>query len=41
MLDIKVAIVGVGNCAKSLYEGVSFYADNPKETIGLIHPKIG
>lgn len=41
MTKIKVAIVGVGNCAKSLYEGVSFYTDNPKETIGLIHPKIG
>ncbi len=38
---IKVAIVGVGNCAKSFYEGVSFYSDNPQEKIGLMHFKIG
>lgn len=41
MQKIKVAIIGVGNCAKSLVEGVAFYAQNPKENIGLIHPKVG
>ncbi|MEK7471284.1 MAG: inositol-3-phosphate synthase [Patescibacteria group bacterium] len=41
MKKIKVAIVGVGNCAKSLVEGVTFYSKNPNETIGLIHFKVG
>jgi len=41
MSKIKVAIVGVGNCAKSLYEGVCFYSDNPQEKIGLMHPRVG
>ena len=41
MKPIKVAIVGVGNCAKSLVEGVTFYSKNINETIGLIHFKVG
>lgn len=41
MGEIKVAIIGVGNCAKSLYEGVCYYTDNPKDTVGLIHPTVG
>ncbi|MFA6050374.1 MAG: inositol-3-phosphate synthase [Candidatus Paceibacterota bacterium] len=41
MQKIKVAIIGTGNCAKSLVEGVTFYSKNPKETVGLIHPKVG
>ena len=41
MKKIKVAIIGVGNCAKSLVEGVTFYSKNPNETIGLIHYKVG
>ena len=28
---IKVGIIGVGNCAKSLVEGVQYYAENNKE----------
>ncbi|HYZ46028.1 MAG TPA: inositol-3-phosphate synthase, partial [Actinomycetota bacterium] len=27
MTSIRVAIVGVGNCASSLVQGVHFYAD--------------
>ncbi len=34
---IKVAIVGVGNCAKSLVEGIAYYSAN-KEEAGLLHP---
>ena len=41
MNKIKVAIVGAGNCAKSLVEGVTFYSTNPNDTVGLIHHKIG
>jgi len=41
MEKINVAVIGVGSFAKALVEGVSFYTKNPKETIGLLHPKIG
>ncbi len=41
MKKINVAIIGVGSFAKALVEGISFYTKNPKEKIGLIHPKIG
>ena len=37
---IKVAIVGVGNCASALVQGVEFYnkARADTENIGLGHP---
>ena len=38
---IRVAIVGVGNCAKSLVEGIQYYAENPDDTVGLMYPDIG
>ena len=40
---INVAIIGVGNCASSLVQGVEFYRDaSPDETIpGLMHPQLG
>jgi len=39
---IKVAIVGVGNCASSLIQGLEFYKGrNANEFSGLMHPKIG
>ena len=43
MPDIKVAIIGVGNCASSLIQGVQKYADAaPDQTIpGLMHPVLG
>lgn len=37
---IRVAIVGVGNCAKSLVEGVQYYMNND-DTVGLMYPVIG
>ena len=37
---IKVAIVGVGNCACSLYQGFSYYQDKTAES-GLMREKIG
>src|SRR3954451_4014253 len=40
---IRVAIVGVGNCAASLVQGVHFYRDaDPSSTVpGLMHVKFG
>ena len=38
---IRVAIVGVGNCAKSLVEGVQYYNENPDDKVGLMYDDIG
>ena len=40
---IRVAIAGLGNCATSLVEGVTYYADaSPEDTIpGLMHVNFG
>ena len=40
-MPIRVAIVGVGNCAKSLVEGIAFYSKDKKTRIGLMHPLVG
>ena len=41
--EVRVAIVGVGNCASSLIQGVEFYRDSlPDQVIpGLMHPVLG
>jgi len=41
--DIRVAIVGVGNCANSLVQGVTYYKDAviDQEIPGLMHAVIG
>ena len=41
--DIRVAIVGVGNCANSLIQGVTYYKDakESEEIPGLMHPVLG
>lgn len=42
MTKIKIAIVGVGNCASSLIQGIHYYQDkNLQDTIGLMHWEIG
>src|SRR5690625_7717398 len=43
MSSIRVAILGVGNCAASLVQGVQYYADaDPADTIpGLMHVAFG
>src|ERR671920_1452872 len=43
MGSVRVAIVGVGNCATSLIQGVEYYKDaNPESTVpGLMHVKFG
>lgn len=42
MARIKIAIVGVGNCASSLVQGINYYRDKkPAAAIGLMHWDIG
>ena len=43
MSKIRVAIVGVGNCASSLVQGVEYYKDtDPSESVpGLMHVQFG
>ena len=42
MNKIKIAIVGVGNCASSLVQGIQYYRDKTSaDAIGLMHWKIG
>lgn len=43
MSKIPIAIVGVGNCASSLVQGLSFYGSAPKNgaATGLMHRKVG
>ncbi len=41
--EIRVALVGVGNCASSLVQGVEFYKDaaDTEEVPGLMHVRFG
>jgi len=41
--EIRVAIVGVGNCANSLIQGVEYYKNAPEDQAipGLMHPVVG
>lgn len=45
MSGIRIAIAGVGNCASSLVQGISYYASRGAEAqedeTGLMHPRIG
>ncbi|HEV2867479.1 MAG TPA: inositol-3-phosphate synthase [Allosphingosinicella sp.] len=41
MRNIKVALVGIGNCASSLVQGVHYYAEPARQARGLIHQTIG
>jgi myo-inositol-1-phosphate synthase len=42
MSKIRLAIAGVGNCASSLVQGLSYYSDNRStESAGLLHPELG
>src|SRR3954464_6891607 len=40
---IRVAVLGVGNCASSLVQGVEFYKNAPDDAFvpGLMHVKLG
>lgn len=42
MSDIRVAIIGVGNCASALVQGVEYYRHTPGDRIpGLMHTVLG
>ena len=42
MSEIRLAIVGIGNCASALLQGLSYYQRHDvKEVAGLMHPEIG
>lgn len=45
MPGIRIAIVGVGNCASSLVQGLSWYAalrnDAKDQNLGILHPALG
>jgi len=42
MSHIKVAIIGIGNCASSLIQGIHYYREKtPQDAIGLMHWEIG
>ncbi len=43
MGSVRVAIVGVGNCASSLVQGVEYYRQAPEHQFipGLMHPRLG
>src|SRR4051812_23256802 len=42
---IRIAVVGVGNCASSLLQGVAYYRQHEQrgqpDTTGLMHYKVG
>jgi myo-inositol-1-phosphate synthase len=42
-MTVRVAIAGVGNCANSLIQGVTFYADAAADALipGLMHNRLG
>ena len=43
MSKINVALIGVGNCASSLVQGLHFYKDAKEDDIipGIMHTKLG
>ncbi len=42
MKKIRIGIVGIGNCASSLVQGITYYADKtPANAIGLMHWEVG
>jgi len=40
---VRVAIIGVGNCASSLVQGVQYYKDAAEDAVipGIMHPRLG
>ncbi|OLC16886.1 MAG: inositol-3-phosphate synthase [Candidatus Rokubacteria bacterium 13_1_40CM_69_27] len=43
MASVRVALIGVGNCASALVQGAQFYRTTPEEGFvpGLMHPRLG
>ena len=40
-MSINIAIVGVGNCCSSLYQGFTYYGNNRTNTNGIMREQIG
>jgi len=38
---INVALVGVGNCAAALIQGIEYYRHNSEDMLGLMHEELG
>jgi len=41
MGTIRIAIVGIGNCASSLVQGLEYYREGTNDTVGLMHLEMG
>jgi len=42
MDKIRIGIIGVGNCASALVQGINYYrGKDPKDAVGLMHHQIG
>lgn len=41
MEPIRIALIGVGNCASSLVQGIHYYRTDPDTKAGLMHATIG
>ncbi len=41
MNEIRIAIVGVGNCASALVQGIEYYRRNPDDSLGLMYRDVG
>ena len=41
MSSINIAVVGIGNCASSLVQGLTHYRDGANDTVGLMHWELG
>ena len=42
MTKIRIAVVGVGNCFSSLWQGINYYrTKSPEDAIGLMHWNLG
>jgi myo-inositol-1-phosphate synthase len=41
MSTIRVAVVGIGNCASSLVQGLEYYREGANDTVGLMHWDMG
>ena len=41
MKSINIAIVGIGNCASSLVQGLEYYREGTNDTVGLMHWEVG
>jgi myo-inositol-1-phosphate synthase len=41
MNEIRIAVVGVGNCASALLQGIEHYRRNTDDSLGLMHRDVG